>query len=1099
MNRIRSTGRVTGEGEAAVFSISLAGEWAAALDREDAGETAEWYVKNLPLTVRLPGSVQAQGLGDEVTAQTRWVSSLHDPYWYMRSEYRRYAVGPEVKVPFLLQPKKHYVGVAWFAREIEIPAAWTGRRVALYLERPHWQTTVWLDGRPQGTRDSLSVAHVYDFGAVTPGRHRLAVRVDNRNILHIRPDAHTVTDGMGGAWNGIAGRIELRSTSPVWLDDVQVYPDIATGVARLRVRIGSRTGRPGAGTLSAGRVQTSVQWDREGGAAELALPFGKDVGRWDEFGANRMWVTVTLAGDGAADSRTVAFGFREIKTVGNRFFVNGRRTHFRCTHDSGCAPLTGYPAMDVESWKRVITVCRQHGLNMIRFHSWCPPEAAFEAADELGFYLQPECGLWAPIHPGSAISRWLYAESDRICRAYGNHPSFVMLTSGNEPSDAWYDVLPQWAHHCRLHDPRRLYSFCTGREAPVPREGMQAYDWWNRQEDAAFLTLIRVSWDAVRGPKKWDGLDYRRNVNRLRMPVMGHEVGQWCAYPNYAEISKYTGVLRPGCYEIFRDSLRANGLAGRAHDFYMASGRLQLLCYKEEIEANLRTPGMGGFELLDLHDYSGQGMAFVGIRDMFWDPKEYAAPAEFRRFCGPLVSLARLYRRVFTHDETGVIPIEAYHYGQTPLAHVAAVWRVTDRAGREVEGGRFPDVTLPLDGGIPVGSATLHFEKYPVPGQFRLTVRFEGTPSENAWNFWVYPARTDIKPAAGVLVTRHFDGSARETLRRGGKVLYFIADELSWDSPPLPFEPVFWNRQFKPVWDRTLGLLIRPDHPALRLFPTEFFQDWQWREIIKPDCRAVNMAALPRELEPIVEPIDDWNRNLRLGMLFECRVGGGSLMVCSANLPGKPEAPAARQLLHSLLSYMESDAFHPAVPVDESVIAGLLADRRRMSELGAGAQADSEEEGCEAGRALTEDPHEYWMTKDTPYPHQLTVTLREPVKIYGFWYMQQQNDYRCLGHVRDFRLEAGRDPAHLETVTEGRLESMVAPGKVFFPRPIRAGCVRFVALSNFRGSGRAALALFSLITDPVRVRGAEPAENPGAVPPAIPRSAGSDLDDPTDG
>ena len=1079
-------------------TVSLAGEWHFAFDREDAGEAAEWFRRPLAERIRLPGSVQEQGYGDDVTAQTQWVSSLHDPYWFVRSEYRAYADGPQVKIPFLLQPKKHYVGVAWFSRTVEIPPQWEDRRVSVFLERPHWQTTVWLDGRRLGSQNSLSVPHTYDCADVTPGPHRLTIRVDNRNLLHIRADAHTVTDGMGGAWNGIAGRIELHATSPVWLKDIQAFPDVETGVARLHVRVGNQTGRPGKGTLSAGGVSASVEWGAAGGEADISLPFGEPVPQWDEFGARLQHVQVILTGEAADDSREVTFGFRAIRTVGNRFFVNGRRTHFRATHDSGCAPLTGYPATDVESWKRVIAVCQQHGLNMIRFHSWCPPEAAFEAADAMGFYIQPECGLWAPIHPESEISRWLYAESDRICRWYGNHPSFVLLTSGNEPSGAWYDVLPQWAHHCRVFDPRRLYGFCTGREAPVPREGMQAYDYWNRQSDEDFLTVIRVAWDGLRGPKQWDGLDYRRDVDHLRMPVMGHEVGQWCAYPNYEEIAKYTGVLRPGCYEIFRDSLRAHGLLNKARDFYRASGRLQLLCYKEEIEANLRTPGIGGFELLDLHDYSGQGMAFVGIRDMFWDAKEYAAPAEFRQFCARTVPLARFFRRTFTADETGVIPIDVYHYEKTPAEHAAVDWRVTDRQGRTVESGRFADVTLPLDGGIPVGAAVLDFSRYPVPGQFRLTVSLEGTEYQNGWDFWVYPSKASVQPADDILVTEHFDEKTRQTLRGGGKVLYFIADELSWDHPPLPFEPVFWNRQFKPVWDRTLGLLIHTAHPALAEFPTEFFQNWQWRDIIKPDCRAVDMAGLPSELEPIVEPIDDWNRNLKLGMVFECRMGPGRLMVCSAKLLGKQGDPAARQLLRSLLDYMAGDSFHPAVPVAENAIAALLTDRGIMAKLGATAQADAEETGFEAAKALTPDPRDFWMTPDTPYPHALTVTLAEPATIYGFWYMQQQNDYRCAGHIREYRLEAGDDAAHLRTIRQGILESQVAPGRVYFPHPVQARCVRLSALSNYRHSGRAVLALFSLITDPTDTQAASGGKAPDTPMPVCRSHAGGDLDDPTE-
>ena len=111
------------------------------------------------------------------------------------------------------------------------------------------------------------------------------------------------------------------------------------------------------------------------------------------------------------------------------------------------------------------------------------------------------------------------------------------------------------------------------------------------------------------------------------MPAVVHEMGQWCVYPNFDEVRKYTGPLKPKNFDIFHDSLAEHGMLDQWRDFLRASGKLQALCYKEEIEAALRTPGIGGFELLDLHDFPGQGTALVGVLDPFWESKGYITPA----------------------------------------------------------------------------------------------------------------------------------------------------------------------------------------------------------------------------------------------------------------------------------------------------------------------------------------------------------------------------------------------------------------------------------------------------------------------------------------
>jgi hypothetical protein len=134
-----------------------------------------------------------------------------------------------------------------------------------------------------------------------------------------------------------------------------------------------------------------------------------------------------------------------------------------------------------------------------------------------------------------------------------------------------------------------------------------------------------------------------------------------------------------------------------------------------------------------------------------------------------------------------------------------------------------------------------------------------------------------------ILVTTSWN-AAEARLAAGGKVLFLPqAASLDWSCPPLDNVPIFWNRLMNPGWSRMLGLWCQAGHPALAQFPTDFHCDWQWTELLRR-ARAINLDRLPRRLQPIVQAVDDWNRNYKLGVLFECKVGPGRLVVCSLDL-----------------------------------------------------------------------------------------------------------------------------------------------------------------------------------------------------------------------
>jgi len=906
-------------------AISLAGNWRFAMDREDAGANAGWFKTSLAgkTEISLPGILQTQGFGDEITADTKFVAALpRDMRWYLLPQYKPYTVPGNVQVPYLSQPVRHYLGVAWYQRDIDIPAGWAEKRVDLLLERTRWQTDVYLDDKLIGSNRSLVAPHEFDLGMIKPGRHQLTIRIDNRMLAPAyRPDGHGVSDGEGSTWNGIVGRIELSATSPVWIADAQVFPNLAAKSAQVRVSIGNATGKAGEGMLSEGSVSVPVKWDENGGKAIIDVPM-LHAGVWSEFTPELQHLTLNLNGGEANHTYKITFGMREIKTDGNRILLNGEQLQCRFTHDGGGFPLTGYPATDVATWKSIIGICKDWGLNGMRFHSWCPPEAAFIAGDELGFYFQPECGMWNAFDADGKMLAVLNDETMRLLRAYGNHPSLIMLGATNEPAGNYAKQLPGWDKTWREADPRRLYTDGTGRWAPPPAGA-----------GTPFAADYLVTGSPARGPKGWFGGDYEEGLATIRkgvkVPCIGHEIGQYCAYPDFSIIDKFDGkgkyaafpqgigwgkvaYMHPGNYIIMRDSAKAHGLLDNNKALAHASGKFQVACYKEEIEALLRTSSYSGYELLDLHDYLGQGGALIGLLDAFWEEKGYVKADEFKRFNNTTVPLIRLKDRVFTTDQSLTAKAEVAHYGAATIKGVMPTWRILDNAGGIVKSGSLAKCDIERGSGQDLGNIMVSLTGLPAPASYILDLTLGETGFSNSWSLWLYANVANNQIPSDVLVTSSWD-EAKARLDKGGKVFFLsgIPEKPSVDLA-MTTTPIFWNRLMNPNRTWMLGLLNKSNHGSLSGFPSQNWCDWQWVNLL-PKTVAMNIEALPSALRSIVQPIDDWNRNLRLSLLFECEVGRGKLMVTSFDLSDQSvkAQPVAATLRKSVLDYMASPKFKP--------------------------------------------------------------------------------------------------------------------------------------------------------------------------------------------
>jgi beta-galactosidase len=1050
-------------------AVSLDGKWRFALDAKDAGPAERWFERKLGDQIMLPGVLQAQGFGNEISTETPWVLSLYDKNWFLREDYKDHIRPGAVRVPFVSQPPRHYLGAAWYQTDIEVPADWSGGDVSLLMERPRWESTVWINGVKIGSNRSLVAEHEYNLGALPAGKHQLTVRVDNRMLMDYRPDAHSVSDSLGMSWNGIVGKIELRKKPLISIDDAQIFADLAAKTATVKIKIANKTGESGKGQITANDQVFDIEWTKDGGSAEIKVSF-PDAKEWNEFTPNLSKLRLGLTAGRFRDSREISFGFARIAANRNKFQLNGRTIYLRGTHHGGDFPLTGYPPTDVEYWRKLFAINKQWGINHVRFHSFCPPKAAFEAADEIGIYLQPEPGMWNVVSPGTPMEKMLYEETERMIKAYGNHPSFVLLSPSNEPKGRWKEAFDKWIAHYRAADPRRLYTNGTGhteREVPGLDQGTD------------FLVMQRIGPKMLRGNSAWFGKDYGKSLEGINIPVASHELGQWVAYPDFDVIKKFNGYLRPGNYEIFRDSLAKKGLLHRNKDFAHSSGKFQLECYKEEIEANLRTPGMYGFQLLDLHDYIGQGTALVGLLDPFWEEKGYVTAKEFTRFNNETVPLARLFKRTFRADEQFDVDVEIAHFGEKPIKNAVAYWKIVDQKGTVVKSGKLSESTanetklqtsatgfdIPVGKNVSLGkiSTNLGFvteSSVQAAAQLKLIVGIKGTNVENDWDFWVYPAK--LKPAEpkNITITHSWD-EAEAKLKTGGKVLYIPRKaDLDWTSPPLDTVPVFWNRLMNPAWGRMLGLWIDKKHPAIRAFPTDSHNGWQWTELVR-GSRVINLDKLPKNLQPIVQPIDDWNRNYKLGMIFEAKVGKGRLLVSTADLENDlNDRIVARQLRQSLLSYMESAAFNPKTVVTADNFREVLFPTRIMQRLGAVSEVK------EQTAAIDGDPNTFWLVGDQKTERKvqdLIVRFNDAAPFNGLVYMPRQNHRDHEGDVREYAVSISDDGKTWTPVSRGELVSTFDPQRVNFSQTVKAKYLKFSALSGFGSDKTTAIAELAII------------------------------------
>lgn len=880
-----------------MMKIDLSGQWQVKLDAEKQETMPQAY----PETMMLPGTTSAAGLGMPNPAKE--TGCLTDAY--------------------------RFEGAAWFMRTFTA-GDWTGEQTMLTLERTR-KSTVYLDGRPIGHQESLCTPHRYFLPPVHAGEHTLVIRVDNTD--YPTRGGHLTSPDTQSNWNGITGEISL-TVAHTLLTDLTVCPDLRRGCLRVHGHI---IGAPDgvAGIVLPGQMEHLLPYRR--GVLDGECPLKGNEAFWDEAHPEIHTISIDLDGD----VYETTFGLRDVRTVGRRLLINGRETFLRGKVDNLLYPKTGYTPTDVASWMTILGIAKEYGINHYRYHTACPPDAAFTAADLLGVYMAPELPFWGTVAEEGEEGYdererdFLFQEGFRILREYGHHPSFLWLSLGNE---LWgsKDVLNRMMRAYREADDTKLYSSGANNYQFVP----DVLD-----EENVFVgvrlgreRLIRGSYamcDAPQGivqmtaPESASNYDasivpetlgqsgeagkvqiqYGTGVKEVDaqsadalipdVPVISHEVGQYVFYPDFSEIPHYTGPLKPRNIEAMRENLERAGLYGEHEAFFRQTGHLAVDCYKREIETLLRSREVSGFQLLDLQDYTGQGTALVGVLNAMMENKGLISAEEWREFCAGTVVLGEFasFTGVMGEDIRFDVQISEC---DPEKQHTCIRCTLMD-GERELYAcdvapgarqGRLTDAV----------SVTFPAECYRDAMQERITgltvvlTLEDGT--RNHYPIWLIPP-IDIR-------------ITREGIEKDGRMVAFVSPEEKADGAaivvpsaegqlPAEYCTDFWcypmfrsisESMGKPVPVGTMGLSIDIASPLLKRFAQEDYTTPVWYAILQ----TAHVQRLPADIHPALQMIDNTERCARLGILYQ----QDGVWHLTARLWEKPNDPAVRALAWSL-------------------------------------------------------------------------------------------------------------------------------------------------------------------------------------------------------
>lgn len=943
-----------------IKSIDLSGSWAFALDAAGTGIT-EHFFNTLPGndTITLPGTTSLARKG--TPSDVKETGFLTDPYLYE--------------------------GYAWYQKEIHLDKECRDKNIFLHLERTRL-TQVWVNNTLIGKQDSLTTPHYYDLTpAITKDSFLLTILVSN--VDYPTKGGHLTSPDTQTNWNGIIGEISLHICDTVYIEQVQTYPDTDNNSVRITLHTvnTSQVGRNLSVCAKAALMdingKTGVETKTEyfsdvffpagKGTQSITYNLGEDAVYWSEY--SPVIYALELSIPGTDETTATTFGLRKFSTTETEFLINGTPTFLRGKHDGMVFPMTGAAPTDLDEWIRIMKISKSYGINHYRYHTCCPPEAAFTAADLLGIYMEPQLPFWGTLTaPGEEghneeEQQYLIDEGFRMMRAFGNHASYCMMSLGNE---LWgsKERMAEIIRNYREVDDRHLYTQGSNnfQHTPVllPEDdffvGVRFSK--NRLIRGSYgmcdAPLGHIQWDEPSTSHNYDEMIYPSNVENdgadgseeieiqygtgvkkvkaaqgdgplvPHIPVVSHEIGQFAIYPNFREIEKYTGVLKARNFEVFRDHLAEKGMLDQADDFFYTSGKLSVQCYKEELEAAARSKRIAGYQILDIQDFPGQGTALVGILDPFMDSKGLVTPEEWASYCSDRILLAQFDKYIYSAEETFHADMAIRYYHPEPLVGKQLHWEIQNKKTQEILAAgdiNIPDHAFDL---VALDRIECTFPALTEATVYTLLLSVPDTDMKNQYELYCYPQYRTMNLSAPVIgkdehpVSLTTDYQEAVSLLSEGKRVLYLPQEVKesiegfyctdfWCYPM--FRDICeWMK--KPVAVGTMGLLIQKEHPALASFPSHKYSTPQWYQIVSHSNCAILDDTTDKSYRPIVQMVDNFERNHKLGILFEGKAGNGKLMICTSRLREIAERPEVKQFAKSVLNYMTSDAFDPQQELD---------------------------------------------------------------------------------------------------------------------------------------------------------------------------------------
>ncbi|SFD15279.1 glycoside hydrolase family 2 TIM barrel-domain containing protein [Ruminococcus albus] len=843
-----------------------------------------------------------------------------------------------------------FEGWAWFRRKIDTNAMKCSA-LELFLERTRI-TEVFVDGVSLGVQESFCAPHIYDLTEfIGTGERELVIKVSN--VGYKTKGGHMTSPDTQTNWNGIVGRIELIAYGEAHCKNVVITPDINAGTVKVTADIiGSESGKA---VISAAEypdgtpASEPVEFDFTDGRLIAEYPMCKNFKLWSEHTPDLYELCIDICGD----TTSRIFGIREFAAADGKFTVNGRQTFLRGKHDGMIFPKTGYAPCDVEDWLRVMRISRSFGINHYRFHTCCPPEAAFIAADILGIYMEPQLPFWGTVHApdeegyNADEQEFLISEGFAMLREFGNHPSFCMMSMGNE----------LWGSKERINQVMGLYKNADKRH--LYTQGSNNFQWTPCVvENDDFFVGVRLakdrlirgsyamcdaplghiqtdkpaanhSYDSVIVPHDHhsssaiseDGtvqIQYGTTMKTVKateadadlvpeIPIVTHEIGQFETYPDLDEIEKYTGSLKARNFVVFRERLESKGLGHLAKDFFYCSGQLAKACYKEELEAVFRSKLLAGFQILDIQDFSGQGTALVGMLDAFMDNKGIITPEEWREFCNDAVILAVFDSYTPLAGSEFSFDIRLVNFRSKGLAGKKVVYRF--ECGEVCETG-----SAIIDSNENYADVCGGIVSLPMVDNITsavLTVEVEGTDIRNHYELEIIP---DVQKVSmeGVHIFTEVSSEAEKLLADGKTVLIFPKPEKLENSIEGFYCQDFWcypmfreisNMMDKPEPVGTMGLVNDVSHPALKGFECRKYSTPAWWDIVMSSkCEILDGKFADKRV--IVRMIDNFERNHDLAILYEYDMSGGKVVVCTSDFEKLMASAEGRVFLRSVADYV---------------------------------------------------------------------------------------------------------------------------------------------------------------------------------------------------